>query len=722
MGQQEFYSFNDVLRELQIEREELERMMQEGEVTAFREGDKIKFRKDDIEDFKASKMSQPTIAVHTEKEGDALLIEEIVEEESPKDFATAEEEAAPQPIFSLGEDDFEEPKEPPKPKAYEAKNKMLGKGKEEVKPKEAKAKEETKSKAKEEIKIKAKEETKSKNKPVSPKNEFKETKSLLGIEESASQPLLDFHHKDKDKPVKTSPDKTKPDTEELVFEQESGDDLLETGELLFESKENILPRDKEMEELFTDSEMGISPFDSREQEIQEAWDLAESSGEEIVSTASAGSASKGVLAIDESKKKKSIKSVGTIAAGVLAFGVLTFFIMFSGQQKDAVPVKVKLYQVQETSLLQEKNVRGDLQQVKSFTIVAGGVGKIQNLVASGTIVKRDSAVAYMMQQNEAAALEIKQLEQNVAVQQGNLQKIADEKKIVENLYRTNQGYQAARRLADATKKTDDQKKRDDELQKYSVARQKFADLAKQYEHELNVKDLSKQYSAMKELLAKMEIGQNQKLEAMKMAIAEKAKEAIPQKVAIVAPEDGVVKKWEVKEAETIENADKVIMVLSQIKAELQVSDNDALDWKPGEVLTLQYESKNIKGILDKRYTDRGTDPVIHHLTVLVTDCEIEFQPKGKIFLTYQKTYTGMLKIPQMAILKEQQGSFVLAVKEDNKIYKRDIRPEKSENDWVVVSSDGVLAKGNQIIHQIVFPKNKQLKDLNNGQSVSVQKD
>lgn len=46
---EEFYSFEDALRELRLKEEELKRLVSEGEIRAFREGDTMKLRRTDVE-------------------------------------------------------------------------------------------------------------------------------------------------------------------------------------------------------------------------------------------------------------------------------------------------------------------------------------------------------------------------------------------------------------------------------------------------------------------------------------------------------------------------------------------------------------------------------------------------------------------------------------------------------------------------------------------------
>ncbi|MBI4879150.1 MAG: hypothetical protein HY812_05750 [Planctomycetes bacterium] len=60
---EDFYSFEKVLRELHLQEEELKKLVSEGEIRAFRDDDKMKFKKEDIERFKSSKTGRdlPTI-------------------------------------------------------------------------------------------------------------------------------------------------------------------------------------------------------------------------------------------------------------------------------------------------------------------------------------------------------------------------------------------------------------------------------------------------------------------------------------------------------------------------------------------------------------------------------------------------------------------------------------------------------------------------------------
>lgn len=49
---EQFYSFEEALRELRLKEEELKRLVSEGEIRAFREGDTMRLRKADVENLK----------------------------------------------------------------------------------------------------------------------------------------------------------------------------------------------------------------------------------------------------------------------------------------------------------------------------------------------------------------------------------------------------------------------------------------------------------------------------------------------------------------------------------------------------------------------------------------------------------------------------------------------------------------------------------------------
>lgn len=65
---EDYFSFEKVLRELRLEEEELKRLVSEGEIRAFRDADKMKFKAEDIARFRGSKDGElPTLEAASEE-------------------------------------------------------------------------------------------------------------------------------------------------------------------------------------------------------------------------------------------------------------------------------------------------------------------------------------------------------------------------------------------------------------------------------------------------------------------------------------------------------------------------------------------------------------------------------------------------------------------------------------------------------------------------------
>src|SRR5580704_14801305 len=57
----EYMSFEDVLGELQIDEEELKKLVSQGELRGFRDGLSMKFKKDDVLNLKQGRETEPTV-------------------------------------------------------------------------------------------------------------------------------------------------------------------------------------------------------------------------------------------------------------------------------------------------------------------------------------------------------------------------------------------------------------------------------------------------------------------------------------------------------------------------------------------------------------------------------------------------------------------------------------------------------------------------------------
>ena len=53
MAEQEFYSFDEALKQLRLKEDELKRLVSEGEIRAFREGETMKLRRSDVESLRS---------------------------------------------------------------------------------------------------------------------------------------------------------------------------------------------------------------------------------------------------------------------------------------------------------------------------------------------------------------------------------------------------------------------------------------------------------------------------------------------------------------------------------------------------------------------------------------------------------------------------------------------------------------------------------------------
>lgn len=108
----EYFSFEKVLKELQLDEEELKRMVSEGQIRAFRDDDKMKFRGDDIESMKKGRQTDPTIILPgsgVEEDDDDLGLDDFGDEEVDLDeeIALVEDDTS-ETLLDLDEVSLEE--------------------------------------------------------------------------------------------------------------------------------------------------------------------------------------------------------------------------------------------------------------------------------------------------------------------------------------------------------------------------------------------------------------------------------------------------------------------------------------------------------------------------------------------------------------------------------------------------------------------------------------
>ena len=79
MPEQDFFSFDEALNQLNLKEEELKRLVSEGEIRAFREGDTMKLRRQDVENLKKELMGGEVVDLGGA--GEDLVFEDDLEVE-----------------------------------------------------------------------------------------------------------------------------------------------------------------------------------------------------------------------------------------------------------------------------------------------------------------------------------------------------------------------------------------------------------------------------------------------------------------------------------------------------------------------------------------------------------------------------------------------------------------------------------------------------------------
>ena len=89
----DFLSFEKALRELKLRSEELKKLVSEGEIRAYRDGDSMKFRRDDIAALNSKSEGATKLSMGDALEDDTGMVTEQISEE---DTLLAEEEVVEQ--------------------------------------------------------------------------------------------------------------------------------------------------------------------------------------------------------------------------------------------------------------------------------------------------------------------------------------------------------------------------------------------------------------------------------------------------------------------------------------------------------------------------------------------------------------------------------------------------------------------------------------------------
>lgn len=625
MGQ-EFYSVNDVLKELQIEREELDALVEEGEVEAYREEGEIKFLKKAIDMFKLRKMDQPTLAVqHSEGNGQPILIPEEIDD----DFM--ESDVSPEPILAMeedGEHDFD----------YDA---------------------------------------------------IDDGENTADASEMA---LLDIS-KNSSKDWKTGTE------EELVFEEESGEDLLETGELLFESKDQ-LPSDREIEELFPDSEVSVSPFEASEEEaIKDAWELSEGMEEEVVSTTAAKDQKS--LTFGESRRRKAVKTFGGIITVALVFTVLAVFVLFSHTAK--LP-EVKVCQIQQYTTQIDNIFKGYIRPAKLIPVKADQPGVIVDLIEEGTLVRKGDTLAKIQpnDQNDPTKL------------QKQLQKLQRAHKNTE----TKQRIARIPMILSSLKKQ--LKRHQNDPQKASQIRAKYAKYARYIKSYKRLRSkYSKQLPPKKRVTALVEILKQQADSERKEIARLKSLLTGKQHSVITALHNGILQSWSIRDNDVVYAAGTIVgefAITENLLANFVIAKPGAKNWQVGDEVSLRYSGSSLTGKIKNIEQDNTTQPISLRLEVALGDLKNGLISEKEIELYYpsKKHSLGLDKKYQSAILNENMGNFLLVVSDD-KIRKCKIEIREFAKNYISLASEQISAGD-----QVIYHSSKDMNKLEDEQSVTIQ--
>jgi len=110
----EYMSFEEVLKELQVDEEELKKLVSQGELRGFRDGTSMKFKKEDVQNLKKGRESEPTIILtdSDQEMGIAESSDELILDESTSDTVLnigdimSPEKQAEEIVFSDSTEEF----------------------------------------------------------------------------------------------------------------------------------------------------------------------------------------------------------------------------------------------------------------------------------------------------------------------------------------------------------------------------------------------------------------------------------------------------------------------------------------------------------------------------------------------------------------------------------------------------------------------------------------
>lgn len=584
----EFYSFGDALKELQIEKEELEQLIHEGEVKAYPTATgTLQFKRVDIDSMRLKKMSLPTIAV-TEHNNDPEII--YNEENEANNIHN-------HPPFRKNTTMF----------------------------------------------IKRLE------------YELDDMNPLLDISNSNPSISTVDNSMNLEKEDKTTSD-------DFFFTQMERDEFLETGELLFDLKEEKLPGDREAEELFPESRIEyINEFDNSNlnEPLKNAINLSdEEDGEEDILATS----SHRYIPMPErySKKHQKQNKILIYSISICASILLTLIILLGPLKlfRRSTAVSIYTVQMQRIELIQEKGATIEKLTLPVLTPKAGrlrwkiDVDKLTETIKEGAVL----AVIYPEE-------EVKQLEKLKGTQK-EIKKIKEQYSIVNKEY-----------LAIKAKK--------EKLQKNSTEYKKL------------IPEYNKKLRAYKE--AKNLVEKNKNISA---EIANLEKQLEKTQISVSANITGFLKDPILDKSNVKEN-DVLCYIQdgnNQFQASFSVDLDKEISYKENDTIPIQYEEETIVGVIHSIEKKEFAT----QLVVNLNNPHLESKALVNLLLHYKK---DVLAIPITAIQENNGQHFIFIVDTHHRVHRRNIEIINKNEEFATINN---IKAGEQIIAEQVLLEDNSL--------------
>lgn len=577
----EFYSFGDALKELQIEKEELEQLIHEGEVKAYPTATgTLQFKRVDIDSMRLKKMSLPTIAV-TEHSND------------------------PEVIYDEENEENDIHNHPPFKKNTTMFIKRL-------------------------------------------ENELDDMNPLLDISNSNPSISTVDSSMDLEKEDKTTSD-------DFFFTQMERDEFLETGELLFDLKEEKLPGDREAEELFPESRIEyIHEFDNSNlnEPLKNAINLSdEEDGEEDILATS----SHRYIPMPERYSKKHQKQNKILIYSIsICVSILLILIILLGPLKlFRRSTAVSIYTVQMQPIKLTKTISNTIEKL-TIPVLAPQNGKLIWKIDPNRLteqVKEDTLIAVIYPEEASSEEEETKLEE-LRNNQKNIQKQFDQAK-----------------------------------KEYAKIKAKKGASAKS----------SPEYKKANELATKNK-NISAKIDILNKQLEEKREKREKTKISITANNTGLLvdaipNKTYVKENDTICSIQDGN---NQFQTSFNIDLDNNISYNENETIPILYENKIMDGVIhsiEKKEVSRK-------LIVYLNDPNLENKALVYLNLHFKE---DRLAIPITAIQENNGQQFIFIIDTNHRIHRQNIEIIDKDENFAIINN---IKAGDKIVaEQVTLQEN-----------------